>query len=608
MNSGEWTHHFGQNMRTGGISSRMGGDMAGLQTMDDAPGETIGGSPGLGICILDKRGTVVAINGDVQDFLHPRHKLDIWPSILGMDYFHLLSHCSSFSTSPRVVEQITNGVRAVITNQQQTYTAHCHRMQAGGQVPYRIKADRLYRSSLSILSYQDMPSAASLPLPSAHLDPLTGLPNRILLSQHITAARRRTVLTGQHAALLFVDLDHFKDINDNFGHPAGDQLLVTVSRRLQAAIGAGDLAGRLGGDEFAILLERLGADADAAHARVSALAEKLRADLARPYRIALQASPDLEINCTASIGATLFNDQQHGLETLLKQADLAMYSSKACARNQVSFFAPRMEDASRQRISMETELNRALQLGQFRLYYQIQVNRDSRPIGAEGLIRWHHPRRGIIGPEQFIPIAEQSALICAIGKWVIREACRQLKEWEGDADFGHLVLAVNVSARQFQQKDFVESVCQIIGEFKAPASKLKFELTETTIFDDIADTATRLQQLREIGVRFSLDDFGVGYSSLLCLHDMPIDQIKIDRSFVNDIAGNAKSEAIVRTLISLSRELGLSVIAEGVEREEQRLFLENMGCQLQQGYLYNVPQAKKEFLQTVLRLNGNPTG
>lgn len=603
MNSGEWSHHFGQNARTGGMSSRTGGDTVGLSTRDDASGDAGDGS--LGICILDERGTVVAINGDVHEFFHPRYKLEIWPSILGMDYFHLLSHCSSFSSSPLVVDQIAKGVRAVIMSQQPTYTAHCHRPQEGYQVPYRIKADRLYRSSLSILTYQDMPATASPTQSSAHLDPLTRLPNRILLSQHITKARQRVALTGQHAALLFIDLDHFKDINDNFGHAVGDQLLVMVSRRLQAAISADEMAARLGGDEFAVQLEQLGEDPDGAHERVSALAEKLRADLARPYRIALQGSPDLEINCTASIGATLFKDQQHALETLLKQADLAMYSAKSCARNQVSFFTPHMEDASRQRISIETELNRALQLGQFRLYYQIQVDRDSRPIGAEGLIRWHHPRRGVIGPELFIPIAEQSTLICAIGKWVIREACRQLKEWEGDANFGHLVLAVNVSARQFQQEDFVESVAQIISEFKAPASKLKFELTETTIFDDIADTATRLQQLREMDVRFSLDDFGVGYSSLLCLHDMPIDQIKIDRSFVNNIAGNAKSEAIVRTLISLSRELGLSVIAEGVEREEQRLFLENMGCQLQQGYLYNVPQTKKEFQQTVLRLNRN---
>ncbi|QDD65257.1 EAL domain-containing protein [Herbaspirillum seropedicae] len=365
MNQGEWSHPFGANALTDGVSCSRGGDTSTLPRMDDAAGRVAGNEMRIGVCILDKRGTVVATNGDVQGFLHPLQKLDTWPSILGM------------------------------------------------------------------------------------------------------------------------------------------------------------------------------------------------------------------------------------------------YSSKACARNQVSFFAQRMEDASRQRMSVEIELNRALQLGQFCLYYQIQVDRNSRPIGAEALIRWNHPTRGLIGPTQFIPVAEQSSLICAIGKLVIREACKQLKEWEGDVNFGHLVLAVNVSARQFQQRDFVESVCRIVHEYKAPASKLKFELTETTIFADIAGTAAKLLQLREIGVRFSLDDFGVGYSSLLCLHDMPIDQIKIDRSFVNNIAGNAKSEAIVRTLISLSRELGLSVVAEGVEREEQRQVLDNMGCPLQQGYLYNVPQAKKEFLQTVLRLNAS---
>ncbi|BEV16253.1 hypothetical protein HBDW_30410 [Herbaspirillum sp. DW155] len=583
-------------------------DTAGLPMMDGAPGAAGGQDVGLGICILNNRGTVVAVNGDVKGFLYPGQELDVWPSILGMDYFHLLSHYSSFSGFPQVAAQIAKGVRAVITSQQPTYSANCHRPEPGRQVPYRIKAEHLYRSALSVVTYQDMPVAADSPsLPSAHLDPLTGLPNRILLSQGITMARQRTALIGQHAALLLVDLDHFKDINDNFGHLVGDRLLMMVSQRLQAAVSAGGMAGRLGGDEFALLLEQMGEDAEAAHARVSALAEWLRISLSRPYRIALPHTPDMEISCTASIGVTLFKDQQHALETLLKQADLAMYSSKVQARNQVSFFTPCMEDASRQRSAIENELNHALQQGQFRLYYQIQVNRNSRPIGAEGLIRWHHPTRGIVEPQQFIPVAEQSSLICAIGKWVIREACKQLKEWEGDVNFGQLVLAVNVSGRQFRQSDFVDSVCQIIHEFKAPASKLKFELTETAIFDDIAGTATRLQQLREIGVRFSLDDFGVGYSSLLCLHDMPIDQIKIDRSFVNDIASNAKSGAIVRTLISLSRELGLSVIAEGVEREEQRLILENMGCQLQQGYLYNVPQDKEEFRKTVLGLNADPT-
>lgn len=616
MNGSAWRDQSGPLPLCGDDPRPTGAAAARLVALSDR--QPAAGGPGadldVGVCILDERGTVVAINGDIQHFLQPQERLELWPSILGMDYFHLLSHCSSFSSTLRLATEITNGVRAVISGRLPSYSAVCQRPDADGLRAYRLKASRLHQSALSIVTYQSL--APSSPASAgdhqrdehlaAHLDALTRLPNRVALHARIRAAQRHCVAAGHCAALFFIDLDDFKAINDNFGHQVGDHLLMMVGQRLQAVIGSRDLAARLSGDEFAILLGALSGERLVALGQAHAVAEQLRASLAEPYRFALEDAQGLQIRCSGSIGVTLFQNEQDSPEALLKQADLAMYAAKACAHAQVSFFSTDLEDAARQRNALEGELQRALEQEQFCLYYQIQVDQTSRPIGAEALIRWRHPERGLLGPEQFIPLAEQSALICGIGTWVIGEACRQLREWEDDARLRHLVLAVNVSARQFQQNDFVDVVCRLILDSGAPARKLKFELTETVIFDDIAATVSKLQQLREIGVRFSLDDFGVGYSSLAYLQDMPIDQIKIDRSFVSDIVGNAKSEAIVRTLIRLSQELGLSVIAEGVEREEQRVFLENMGCQLQQGYLYNRPQTQQEFLQTVLRLTRQP--
>ena len=421
-------------------------------------------------------------------------------------------------------------------------------------------------------------------------DSLTQLPNRRLLIdrlQHTLAASDRH---QNHAAVLFIDLDNFKTLNDTMGHNIGDLLLIEVAIRLQGCVREGDTVARLGGDEFVIFLEELSQDIQQAAAEAETVSNKILAAISQPYL--LQGYP---YHSSASIGVSLFQNQEISVDELLKRADTAMYQAKSAGRNTLRFYDPAMQAALEARTALEKDLRNALSESQFRLYYQMQVDHNGSIHGAEVLIRWQHPQLGLISPLQFIQLAEETGLILPIGQWVLDTACAQLKVWEADPLTRNLQLAVNVSARQFRQPDFVEQVLQVLRSHALAANRLKLELTESLVLDDVEDTITKMQALREAGVRFSMDDFGTGYSSLSYLSQLPLDQLKIDQSFVRNISKKSSDALIVQTIIGMANNMGMEVIAEGVETEEQRAFLEQHGCAFCQGYLFGRPVPVGEF-------------
>ncbi|MES2014001.1 MAG: EAL domain-containing protein [Pseudomonadota bacterium] len=427
--------------------------------------------------------------------------------------------------------------------------------------------------------------AASIEIENlAFYDPLTHLANRRLLLDRLKQALAVSTRSGQSGALLFLDLDHFKILNDTLGHDVGDLLLKEVAKRLTACVREGDTVARLGGDEYVVLLENLSELAIEAATQAETIGEKILLALNQPYQLS-----DYEHYSTPSIGATLFNGHDLSTDELLKQADIAMYQAKAGGRNALRFYDPKMQEAIAVRVELEHELRKALELQQFELYYQVQVGSSGQPLGAEALIRWIHPERGIVSPVHFIPMAEETSLIIPIGQWVLDTACAQLALWQHDALTRDLVLAVNVSAKQFLQAGFVEQVQETLLRHGTDPTRLKLELTESLLVDNTKDIIATMTTLGKLGVQFSLDDFGTGYSSLQYLKALPLNQLKIDKSFVQDIATDDHDKAIVLTIIAMAHSLDLSVIAEGVETVEQQLFLKNSGCTHYQGYLFSRP-------------------
>ena len=424
----------------------------------------------------------------------------------------------------------------------------------------------------------------------AFYDFLTGLPNRRLLVDRLKQAMAVSVRNGKEGALLFIDLDDFKTLNDTQGHDIGDQLLQQVAKRLEACVREGDTVARFGGDEFVVMLEGLSERSFEAAAQIELIGEKILSQLSQPYQLG-----EYSLHSTPSIGVTLFIDHKGTIDELFKQADIAMYQAKRAGRNTMRFFDPQMQQTLNSRAALEVELRNALQNRQFHLYYQIQVDSSHRPLGAEALIRWVHPERGLVSPLQFIPLAEESGLILAIGKWVLEAACSQLREWQKDALTRELVLAVNVSAKQFQQADFVSQVQDILRRNAVNPKLLKLELTESMFLENIESMIATMNALKEVGVQFSLDDFGTGYSSLQYLKRLPLDQLKIDQSFVRDLLHDQSDRAIVRTIIAMARSLKLKVIAEGVEIAEQKQFLLDNGCANFQGYLFGKPVPIDQF-------------
>jgi diguanylate cyclase (GGDEF)-like protein/PAS domain S-box-containing protein len=418
----------------------------------------------------------------------------------------------------------------------------------------------------------------------AFFDPLTQLPNRRLMIDRLQQALAFNLRSNREGALLFIDLDNFKVLNDTLGHDFGDMLLRQVAQRLKSCVREGDTVARFGGDEFVVMLDDLSEHRLEAAAQTEAIGQKILASLNETYQL-----DTTEHHSSASIGATLWGVQKHSIDELLKQADIAMYQAKKAGRNTLCFFDPQMQNSINAHAEMAAELHLALEKNQFQLHYQIQVNNFRQPIGAEALIRWAHPERGFVSPAQFIPLAEDTGLIVPIGKWVLETACAQLLAWQKNATTRDLVLAVNVSAKQFRQPDFVEQVREVVQRYSIRPSLLKLELTESMLVDNIEGIIATMNGLKEIDVRISLDDFGTGYSSLQYLKRLPLSQLKIDQSFVRDIALDSSDKAIVSTIIAMSKSLNLNVIAEGVETDEQWQFLIQAGCELHQGYLFGKP-------------------
>ncbi len=425
----------------------------------------------------------------------------------------------------------------------------------------------------------------------AFFNQLTGLPNRRLLIDRLQHAFASSARRGWDGALLFLDLDNFNNINNTLGHEIGDLLLQQTAQRLKDCVRESDTVAHLGSDEFVVILENLSKQPiEAAVIQAKAVAEKILASLNQPYQLSKQ-----EYHSTLSIGVTLFSDYAQSAEELLKHADIAMHQAKKAGLNALRLFNPEMLDAINARASLEGELGKALEKQQFHLYYQIQVDSSRHPLGAEALIRWIHPERGLVQPDQFIPLAEETGLILPIGQWVLEAACTQLKAWEKDPLTRDLVLAVNVSARQFCHADFVVQVQAIMQRYAVNPTRLKLELTESMLVQNIENIVTIMNTLKAIGIQLSLDDFGTGYSSLQHLKKLPIDQLKIDQSFVRDLAVDSSDKAIVRTIIAMAQSLDLDVIAEGVETEEQQQLLMGEGCSHYQGYLFGKPVSIEEF-------------
>ncbi len=428
----------------------------------------------------------------------------------------------------------------------------------------------------------------------AFFDQLTGLPNRTLLADRLKQAMSSSTRSKQFGAVLFMDLDNFKTLNDTMGHDLGDALLRQIAPRLRQCVREDDTVARLGGDEFVVVLANLSKNEMDAATAAEVVAEKIIAAVDNNYVLG-----DSSHHCTASVGVTLFKGTETSADGLLKQADMSMYRAKEAGRNTFRFFNPAMEESVKARAELDVDLRLAVQDKQFVLHYQSQIADAGRLIGVEVLVRWNHPRRGLVPPMEFITLAEETGLIVPLGQWVLEAACTQLALWATRSEFTHLSIAVNVSAYQFRKSDFVEQVAGILAKTGANPNRLKLELTESLLVDNVGEVIEKMFALKAKGVSFSLDDFGTGYSSLSYLKRLPLDQLKIDKSFVRDVLIDPNDAAIARTIIALGNSLGFGVIAEGVETEEQRAFLAHHGCHAFQGYFFGRPVPVDEFERSV---------
>ena len=449
------------------------------------------------------------------------------------------------------------------------------------------------RRELNKLSHESEKTVYHL----AYSDPLTELPNRRLFQDRLEHAIVLSNRSNQYRALMFLDMDNFKTLNDTRGHRMGDLLLIEVAKRLKACARASDTVARMGGDEFVVLLGELSENEQSASQQALMIAEKISKALSQPYQL-----NKLIYSCSASIGVTMFRDAGISIEEVHKRADAAMYQAKNAGRNTVRFYDPHTQAELEARTELEHALRLAITNQELRLYFQIQVDQDSRPIGAEALIRWIHPQLGMVFPAEFIPMAEETGLILPIGQWVLESVCKQIKLWESDPLARDLLIAVNVSARQFRQADFVTLVDGLITQTGIDPSRLKLELTESMVLDDVGDTVVKMNALKKIGVQFSMDDFGTGYSSLSYLTQLPLDQLKVDQSFVRNIGIKPNDSVVVKTIIGMAANLNMESIAEGVETQAQRDFLEQAGCKLYQGYLFGKPVPLEKFRDSLMEM------
>jgi diguanylate cyclase (GGDEF)-like protein len=433
----------------------------------------------------------------------------------------------------------------------------------------------------------------------AYYDPVTQLPNRRLLAETLTKtldAGRQSRLMG---ALLFIDIDNFKALNDTLGHKTGDLLLREVATRLRACVRDRDTVARLGGDEFVVILPDLSMRPDEAAAQAKIVAENILALVCQTYRI-----NGRECHCTSSIGITVIGEHSDSIDDVLQRADIAMFQAKETGGQTMHFFDPALRTALNARASMEADIRHAIQVKEFALFYQPQLD-AGRLAGVEALIRWKHPRRGVLAPGAFISLAEETGLILPIGEWVLESACSQIAAWAKQDRTRHLTVAVNISARQLREPDFVSRVLAALDRTGADPTRLKLELTESMLVDNIESVIAKMSEIKAHGIGFSLDDFGTGYSSLSYLKRLPLDQLKIDRSFVRDIVEDLSSRAIAQSVISLGQVMNRSVIAEGVETEEQLECLTGLGCHAFQGFLFGPPVPLEEF-ELLIPVFGDP--
>ena len=449
----------------------------------------------------------------------------------------------------------------------------------------------------------------------AFFDALTDLPNRRLMQDRLVQTMAATKRSGKQGALMMIDLDNFKALNDTMGHELGDQLLIEVARRLKSDLRDGDTVARLGGDEFIVILDGLH-ESDLAIIDTKKIAKKIQNELRRPYLLrsnpefkaaaaAVPGMPQPDVPdsgerrhthfCSASVGITLFCGNDVSADELLKRADTAMYQAKHAGRDTLCFFDPVIQKAALARSALEQDLRTAIIEKQFLLHYQPQVDECGRVVGAEVLVRWQHPTRGLVPPGEFIGVAEESGMIVAIGDWVLQTACQQLAVWAGQVDLAQLTLAVNVSARQFSRPKYADEVAALLHASQINPNRLKLELTESLLFENTEAVIAKMLALKKLNVQFSLDDFGTGYSSLSYLKRLPLSQLKIDQSFVRDVMSDPNDAAIAKTIVALADSLGLEVIAEGVETLVQRDFLQSSGCRRYQGFYFCRPVPLAQF-------------
>jgi diguanylate cyclase (GGDEF)-like protein/PAS domain S-box-containing protein len=424
----------------------------------------------------------------------------------------------------------------------------------------------------------------------AFYDPLTELPNRRLLTERLEHAMATSSRTLRYCAVLFIDLDNFKTLNDTKGHDLGDQLLLEVAARLKRHARESDTVARLGGDEFVVLYENLNKDEHKAMLEVEYMAEEIRDSLNKPYCL-----EDYEHYSSPSIGIALFCGHEISMDEVLKNADSAMYQAKNAGRNTIRLFDPDMQQALEQRLALEEDLRYALGHQQLELYFQPQMNDQNRVLGAEMLIRWHHPVRGLVSPAEFIPLAEESGLIIEMGDWIIEQACWRLAQWAQLKAYRNLTLSANISARQLRNSDFVQRVQHWVEHYQVKPGQLKLEITESMLLEDLEDTIEKMNRLKDLGILFAMDDFGTGYSSLSIIKRLPLDQLKIDQSFISDLHDQESNLVLTHTIIAMSQALNLHVIAEGVENEIQRETLKSLGCYDYQGYLFAKPMPYNDF-------------
>ncbi|MFJ7883501.1 EAL domain-containing protein [Pseudomonas sp. NPDC096917] len=454
----------------------------------------------------------------------------------------------------------------------------------------RDKQDRVINYVASFTDITERKSAEQKIQHLAFYDSLTNLPNRRLLRDRLQQAMALCDRNGIYGALIFLDLDDFKNVNDLCGHQVGDELLCHVAKRLTKTLREQDTVARLGGDEFVILLEGLQPDAEKASSQVEQIGIKLLEALRQPYLV-----DGWHFNNTTSLGVVMFNDAHHTVDELMQHADLSMYSSKASGKNALIFYDPKMQETVSLRLKLEEDIRRGLAAGEFVIYLQSQAGIHRQLEGAEALVRWHHPQRGLLGPDVFIEIAERSDLIELMDLATLRQGCELLACWADQPQSAVLNLAVNISSKLLYRDDFIALIKHLLDETHANPQLLKLEITESLLLTDKNKAVIRMQTLRELGIRFSIDDFGTGYSSMAYLQQLPLDQLKIDQSFVRDLPKNTSSLAIVRAILAMADSLGLEVIAEGVETQAQYDALCDSGCKHFQGYLFGKPVAVEAF-------------